>query len=401
MARRRSEEHRFIGRVAVVGFGEVPTGKFPNRPCLTSALESCRQAILDSGIDKDEIDTIIPTGTFFNRRYNTDMVFSKLAEELGLLGKAKVNMQVFAGGSSSSSMLKVATGLIDAGLSKAVLCVQSDKVGSAPVQEMIDLFATFGIPEEWETPYGFFMGGCGSLFATRYMYETGTTREQLASVVVSMRKWAVLNPNAMLRRELPLEEVLSSKPVATNMTSREGNVLADGGAAFIVTSAERARDLRNPPVYPLGFGSRVCHYGISQDRDLTRLGFPDAAREAYEMAGITAKDIDIAEIYDGYPIFPLITLEGLGICERGEAGRFVLEGNTWPGGRMPMTTNGGMLGQGHTAAGGGVAVLVEAIRQLMGKAGERQVKGAKIAVETSLGGTFMDSHVVVLGREIP
>jgi acetyl-CoA C-acetyltransferase len=154
-------------------------------------------------------------------------------------------------------------------------------------------------------------------------------------------------------------------------------------------------------VYPLGFGGRVCHYGISQDRDLTRLGFAEAAREAYEMAGITSKDVDIAEIYDGYPIFPLITLEGLGICRRGEAGSFVMEGNTWPGGKMPMTTNGGMLGQGHTAAGGGMAVFVEAIRQLMMKAGERQVKGAKIAVETSLGGTFMDSQVVVLGREIP
>jgi len=391
----------FKGKVAIVGFGEVPTGKFPNRPCLASALESCRQAILDSGIQKDEIDTIIPTGTFYNRRYNTDMVFSKLVEELGLLGKVKTNMQVFAGGSSSSTMLKTAAGLITAGLAKTILCVQSDKTGSEPVQEMIDLFATFGIPEEWETPFGFFMGGCGSIFATRYMYETGATHEQIASVVVSMRKWAALTPNAMLRRELTVEEVLSSKLVATNQTAREGNVLADGGAAFIVTSAERAKDLRNPPVYPLGFGGRVCHYGVSQDKDLTRLGFPEAAKEAYEMAGITAKDIDIAEIYDGYPIYPLITLEGLGICERGEAGQFVLEKNTWPGGKMPMTTNGGMLAQGHTAAGGGFAVLVEAIRQLMGKAGERQVKGAKIAVETSMGGTFMDSHVVVLGRELP
>jgi len=391
----------FKGNVAIVGFGEVPTGKFPNRPCLASALESCRQAILDSGIRKDEIDTIIPTGTFYDRRYNTDMVFSKLVEELGLLGKVKTNMQVFAGGSSSSTMLKTATGLITAGLAKTILCVQSDKTGSAPVQEMIDLFATFGIPEEWETPYGFFMGGCGSIFATRYMHETGATHEQIASVVVSMRKWAALNPNAMLRRELTVEEVLSSKLVATNQTTREGNVLADGGAAFIVTTAERAKDLRNPPIYPLGFGGRVCHYGVSQDRDLTRLGFPEAAKEAYAMAGITSRDIDIAEIYDGYPIYPLITLEGLGICERGEAGQFVLEKNTWPGGRMPMTTNGGMLAQGHTAAGGGFAVLVEAVRQLMGKAGERQVKGAKIAVETSMGGTFMDSHVVVLGREIP
>ncbi len=391
----------FKGQVAIVGIGEVPSGKFPNRPCLSSALDSCRQAILDSGIKKDEIDTIIPTGTFYNRRYNTDMVFSKLVEELGLLYKTKNNFQVFAGGSSSSAMLKTACGLISAGLAKTILCVQSDKTGSSPVQEMIDLFATFGIPEEWETPYGFFMGGCGSLFATRYMHETGTTHEQIASVVVSMRKWAALNPNAMLRRELTVDEVLSAKPVASNLTTKEGNILADGGAAFIVTTADRARDLRNSPVYPLGFGSRVCHYGISKDKDLTRLGFPEAAKEAYKMAGITAKDIDIAEIYDGYPIFPLITLEGLGICKRGEAGAFVHEGNTWPAGKVPMTTNGGMLAQGHTAAGGGVAVFVEAVRQLMGKAGERQVRGAKIAVETSMGGTFMDSHVVVLGRELP
>ena len=391
----------FKGRVAVVGIGEVPTGKFAERPCLQNALEACREAILDSGVEKNEIDTIIPTGTFFDRRYNTDLIFSKLVEELGLLNIAKNNFQVFAGGSSSSTMLKTTCGLINSGLAEVILCVQSDKTGSAPVQEMINLFATFGIPDEWETPYGFFMAGTGSLFATRYMHETGTTPEQIASVVVSMRKWAALNPNAMLRRELSIEEILNSKMVATPFTTREGNVLADGGAAFIVTTAERAKDLRNPPVYPLGFGSRVCHYAISQDRDLTRLGFYEASQEAYEMAGVDPKDIDIAELYDGYPIFPLITLEGLGICERGEAGAFVYEGNTWPGGKLPMTTNGGMLGQGHTAAGGGVAVLVETIRQLMGKAGERQVKDAKIAVESSLGGTFMDSHIVILGRELP
>lgn len=391
----------FKGKVAVVGIGEVPTGKFPERPCLQNALEACREAILDSGIEKNEIDTIMPTGTFFDRRYNTDMIFSKLVEELGLLNIAKNNFQVFAGGSSSSTMLKTACGLINSGLAKVVLCVQSDKTGSAPVQEMIDLFATFGIPDEWETPYGFFMAGTGSLFATRYMHETGTKPEHLASVVVSMRKWAALNPNAMLRRELTIEEVLNSKMVATPFTTKEGNVLADGAAAFIVASTERARDLPNPPVYPLGFGSRVCHYAISQDMDLTRLGFYEASQEAYEMAGVGPEDIDIAELYDGYPIFPLITLEGLGICNRGEAGAFVYEGNTWPGGKLPMTTNGGMLGQGHTAAGGGVAILVEAVRQLMGKAGERQVKDARIAVESSLGGTFMDSHIVIMGRELP
>src|SRR4030067_3681414 len=187
----------FRGKVAIVGIGEVPSGKFPDRPCLQNALEACREAILDSGISKEEIDTIIPTGTFFDRRYNTDMVFSKLVEELGLLRKAKNNFQVFAGGSSSSVMLKTACGLITAGLAKIVLCVQSDKVGSAPTQQMIDLFATFGIPEDWETPFGFFMAGSGCVLATRYMHETGATPEQDASVLVLLWKWVTFKPEKM------------------------------------------------------------------------------------------------------------------------------------------------------------------------------------------------------------
>ena len=188
--------------------------------------------------------------------------------------------------------------------------------------------------------------------------------------------------------------------VASPLHAKEGNVLADGGAAFVVTTAGRAKDLTDTIVYPLGFGGEVIHYSISQDTDLARLGFDKAAKDAYEMAGIGPEDVDVAELYDAYPVVPLITLEGLGLCERGEAGAFIYEGNTWPGGKLPMTTNGGMLGQGHTAAGGGIAILVEACRQLMGKAGQRQVKDAKIAVETSLGGTYMDSHVTILGKEL-
>jgi len=391
----------FKGKVAIVGIGEVPTGKFPEKPCLQNALEACREAIRDAGLKKDEIDTLIPTGTFFDRRYNTDMVFSKMVEELGLLGKVKNNIQVFSGGSSSSTMLQSACGLIMAGLAEVILCVQSDKVGSAPLHEMINLFATFGISEEWETPHGFFMAAVGSLVGNRYMYETGTTPEQLASVVVSARKWAALNPNAMLKRELTIDEILASQMVATPFHAKEGNVLADGGAAFIVTSAEKARELTETPVYPLGFGSRVFHYSISQDSDITKLGFPETAQEAYQMAGVGPNDIDIVELYDGYPVYPLISLEGLGFCNYGEAGDFVHAGNTWPGGKLPMNTNGGILAQGHTAAGGGVALLIEAVRQLMGKAGARQVDNVKLVLESSHGGTFMDTHICILGRELP
>jgi len=133
---------------------------------------------------------------------------------------------------------------------------------------------------------------------------------------------------------------------------------------------------------------------------MTRFGYAEAARDAFAMAGIGPKDVNIAEIYDSYPVVNLYVLEELGLVPRGEAGAFVAAGNTWPGGKLPMTTNGGMLSQGHTGAGGGVAILVEAARQLMGKAGQRQVAGASLAVETSTGGSYMDAQVLVLSKEV-
>lgn len=391
---------KFRGKAAIVGIGEVPTGRFPERECIVSAIESARQAILGAGIQKDLIDTVIPTAAMYSPQYNTELVTSRIVEELGL--KAKNNLQVFSGGSSSCNLLRVATGLIELGLAKYVLCVHSDRLATGvTAQGGIDLFSTAGISKEWEVPYGMHYSAVAALTMQRYMYETGTTAEQLASVCVSNRKWAELNPNAMFRKPLTIEEVLSSKMLSSPLHAKESNMLADGGAAFIVTSAERARDLTDRPVYILGEGSRVTHFVFSQEPDLTRFGYAAAAREAFDEAGLAPGDIDIAEVYDSYAVYQLIALEELGLCRRGEAGAFVHEGNTWPGGKLPMTTNGGMLSQGHTGAGGGVAILVEAVRQLMGKAGERQVEGARFAVETATGGTYMDSHVTILGAEIP
>ncbi|MEJ2487638.1 MAG: thiolase family protein, partial [Anaerolineales bacterium] len=235
----------------------------------------------------------------------------------------------------------------------------------------------------------------------RFVFETGTTEEQLASVCVSNRKWAEINPLAMFRKPLEIEKVLASKILSSPLHAYESNMLADGGCALVVVSAERARELTDCPAYLLGEGSRVTHFALSQESDLTRFGWAAAAAEAYAMAGLSAADIDLAELYDSYPIFQLIALEELGFCERGQAGAFVLDGQTWPGGSLPMTTNGGMLSQGHTGAGGGISILVETARQLLGRARERQVPDARFAIETSTGGTYVDAHVTILGNEIP
>jgi acetyl-CoA acetyltransferase len=223
----------------------------------------------------------------------------------------------------------------------------------------------------------------------------------MAAVCVSNRKWAELNPNAFFRKPLTIEEVLASKMLSTPLRAKMSNMLFDGGSAFVVTSAERAKDLPNKPVYILGEGGCVTHFVFSQEPDLSRFGWAQAAKEAFEEAGLTPQDIDVAEIYDSYPVYQLMAFEELGFCQRGEAGEIFLKGDTWPGGRIPCTTEGGMLSKGHIGAGGGVSLMVEAARQLMGKAGERQVPDARFAVETATGGTYMDSQVTILGTEIP
>ncbi len=389
------------GKAAIVGIGEVPTGKFPERQAIDNAIIPARQAILDSGLNKDEIDFVMPTGSLWSPAFNTELTTARIVEELGLKG-VHSNVNVFAGGASSSNMLKIAASLVNSGVAKNVLCVQADKLGSGVTSQAgIDLFSTSGMSMEWECIYGQHYSSVAALVMQRFMYETGVTEEQIAWACVSNRKWAELNPNAMHRKPLTVEEVMASKMLSIPLHAKMSNMLGDGGSAFIVSSAERAKDLKNKPVYLLGDGGRVTSFALGQQRDLTRFGYAPAAQDAYEEAGLTPKDIDIAEIYDSYSIFQLIALEGLGFCERGESGAFIAAGNTMPGGKLPMTTNGGMLSQGHTGAGGGVAVLVETARQLMGKAGERQVPGAKFAVETATGGCYMDAQVSVLGTEIP
>jgi len=391
---------RLKGNVAVAGIGEVPTGRYPERDCMEACVEAAVQAIADAGLDKESIDFVIPCGTVYSGAYNSDLVTSRVVEELGLKN-VNNNAQVFSGGASSATILKVAASLVNSGIAKNVLCVHSEKLGTGlSGQAGIDLFAYAGIHREWEVPFGQHYSTVAGLVTTRYKYETGTTDEQITAVQVSNRKWAELNPNAMFRKPLTIEEVMNSKVLATPIHAKHSNMLADGGAAFVVTSAERARDLTEKPVYLLGSGGRVTHHSLSQEADITRFGYAAAAADAFGEAGLTAKDIDIAELYDSYPIFELIALEELGFVERGQGGAAFLEGRTWPGGDLPTTTNGGMSSQGHTGGGGGVAIMVEAVRQLMGKAGERQVPDARFAAVTATGGTYVDALVEILGNEI-
>jgi acetyl-CoA acetyltransferase len=388
------------GKTAIVGIGEVPTGLYPDRSFIDATITVCEMAIKDAGIPKKDIDTVIPIGVVANPLDNANMVCSLVIEELGLGKTAKSNFQLMSGGSSSANSLKVAMGLVHTGLSKAVLVVHSDRLGTGlDLASAIMAFSKVSISQEYEAPYGFSQLALAGMLQQRYMHDTGTTERQIASVVESLRKWAALNPNAMMKDIRTADEVLNSGMLSFPVRKRMMNKLADGAAAFIVTTAERARDLTKNPAYILGVGSRCTNFTVTAQPYNLFESWAPAAADAYKMAKVGPKDVDVAEIYDAFPTFILVSMELLGLCKRGEAGKFVEEGHTSPGGKLPVSTNGAMMAQGHTGAGGGVAILVEAARQVMGKAGERQVKDANIVIETASGGVGMDFHVGILGRE--
>jgi acetyl-CoA C-acetyltransferase len=393
------EREKIRGKIAIIGIGEHPTGVFKEKSAAELFYHAAKEAIRDAGISKDEIDAVIIEPCFADRWFNTDLIWSRAVQELGLGGKCKVNVQVHSGGSTSSQALRMALGLILSGQAEIVLVAHAEKLGSLPSEEVVRIFSTAGIYEEWEAPYGLNYNAIGALITNRYMYETGTTIEEIASVIVSLRKWAALNPNALLRREVSIEEVLKSKMVAYPLTSRMCNIVCDGASAYILASAKRAEEAKMP-VYLLGMGGVVTHFSLMK-ADLARFGWRKAGEEAFTQAGVRPSDVDIVELYDAYPVSCLIQLEELGFCEKGKAGKFVYEGHTWPGGDLPMTTDGGALARGHLGAGCGAALIVETARQLMGKAGQRQVKNAKIALTTNVGGQWMDAQVMIFAREVP
>jgi acetyl-CoA C-acetyltransferase len=389
------------GQFAIIGTGEVPCGRYPERSPLEIASRVAKLAIEDAGIKKADVDAVLSAVAIMDNDYNTELFFGRLPEALGLRKSCKVYAVSVAGGGSSHALRKTAEGLLASGECEMVLVVHAQRFTAYSPTAQAEYFAKAGSDPEWEIPYGITYNSLSAMITQRYMYETGTTIGEVASVCVSCRKWAMLQENAMFRKDLTIEEVLNSRMVSTPLTAFMCNVLADGGSAFIMTTADRAKKLVEKPVYFLGEASNYSHRNLTLCEDLTTLKFEGVADKAYQEAGLGPKDMDIAEIYGSYPVIILILLEQEGFCKRGEAGRFVLEKNTWPGGKLPMTTNGEALSFGHTGTGVGMAVLVESIRQLQGKAGKAQVPGARFLIENCGGGAFSDGHFTILGNEIP
>lgn len=371
-----------IAGVAESDLGEVAVGMSP----LDLMAQGISRALDDCGLTLGDVDAVFATTS------QSRMTTLSLCEYLGV--RPAVTDATNVGGSSFMFHLAHAQAAIEAGLCEvAVIAYGSTQ-------------RTFGraniSPFEfnpYETPFQPVLPVTGYALATsRHMAEFGTTREQLAEVAVAARRWALLNPAAWEKKPLTIEEVLSARLVSDPLTVRDCCLVTDGGGAVIVTTPERAQSLRKPRVNVLGVGATITHNQISAMPDLTVTGARQSGEAAFAMARLTVADIDAVELYDAFTINTILFLEDLGFCPKGEGGRFVSNGAIAPGGRLPVNTNGGGLSYCHPGMYG-IFLLIEAVRQIRGECGERQVESCDVALAHGNGGILSSQATVILGSD--
>jgi acetyl-CoA acetyltransferase len=351
--------------------------------------QASRQALVASGLRPSQLDGLASTGL-------GTMAPIDVAEYLGLQPRWIDSTTV--GGASWEVMAAHAADAISEGRADAVLVTYGSTAKSdlASGRRSANLdWGTRG-PQQWEAPYGHTLISKYAMAARRHMHEYGTTIEQLAEVAVSARANAADNPDAAFRKPITVEDVLAGPMIADPFTKLHCCIRSDGGAAAILVSEDIANDLAVKPVWVLGAGEAISHVSMGQWGDFTRGPAVQSGLDAFSRAGLVPADVDVAELYDAFTYMLLITLEDLGFCAKGEAGAFVESGALRLGGALPTNTDGGGLSACHPGQRG-LFLIVEAVRQLRGECGPRQVPDAKIACVSGTGGWFCSSGTMLLG----
>jgi acetyl-CoA acetyltransferase len=374
------------GAAAIVGVAESDLGEVASGMSVVDLMaQGVHRALADCGLALSEVDGV------FAAAGQSRMPSTALCEYLGL--RPRYQDSTMMGGSSFMTHVAHAQAAIEAGLCEVAVIAYGSTQRSAGRKNVAPReFNPYETPYKPVTPASAY-----ALAASRHMHQYGTTREQLAQIAVAARQWALLNPAAWEKEPLTVEQVLNARMVSHPLTVRDCCLVTDGGGALVMTSAARAKTLRKPPAYVLGVGETISHQNISSMPDLTVTGAATSGAQAYAMAGLTPKDIDVVEVYDAFTITTLLFLEDLGFCPKGEGGRFVSEGAIAPGGKLPVNTNGGGLSYCHPGMYG-LFVLMEAVRQLRGECGQRQVQGAETAIAHGNGGVLSSQSTVVLGN---
>lgn len=374
--------------IAIVGVAESDLGVVPDKTATDLAVQASIAALDDAGLNLHEVDGVLTCNL---SRFSA----IQLSEHLGL--KPTYVDSTLVGGSSFEMQLAHACAAIQSGLCHTALIAYGSVQRSKKVRKIEGFIESGTSAAQYENMYApLYPLSFYALVAQRYMHVYGATKEQLASVAVCARQWASMNPKAYRRDVLTIAEVMASPIISSPLSVADCCLVTDGGGAIVVTSIERALDLRKKPISVLGFAETTTHDAMSQCPDLLFHGTKTTGERALKMAGLTPLDIDVAQIYDAFTINVLIGLENLGFCKPGEAGQFVMEGNIAPGGKLPVNTQGGGLSYCHPGMFG-IFLLIEAVRQLRGECELRQLKGAKTALCHATGGIFSSHATTVLG----
>ncbi|ABM58326.1 thiolase [Verminephrobacter eiseniae] len=374
------------GKTAIVSAATYGLGESPGLSSMDLAVSASVRALQQAGLTPGDVD-----GLFIAL---PDDALSGLgfAEYLGIQPRITENNRT--GGSSFLTHALWAALAIEAGQCDLALIAYGSNQRTATGRLISSLR-----PSAYESPCQLVRPvGAYALAASRYMHEYGLRREQLGQVAIAARRWAQLNPDAFLRTPLSMQEYLASRMVSDPLSVRDCCLVTDGAAAVVMASAQRAGDLARRPVYLLGAAAATDHKDITAMPDLTTTAAVHSGARAFAQSGYKPGDMDVAELYDAFTINTLLFLEDLGFCNKGEAGAFVEGGRIAPGGALPVNTNGGGLSCTHPGMYG-LFTMVEATQQLMGQAGERQVKNAQLAVAHGNGGELSSQVTLVLGTE--
>jgi acetyl-CoA acetyltransferase len=379
--------HLKRGSVAVVGAAESDLGQMaPNTSPVDLMAQATMRALDDCGLKLSDIDGV------FSAASQVRQGPMPLCEYLRITPRYFDGTQI--GGSSFMALLTHAQCALEAGLCEVALITYGSTQRS--VSRAI---ATPRDYNYFETPYKPLLPiSAYALAASRHMHQYGTTREHLAEVAVAARKWALMNPKAWEKEPLTIEQALNARMVSHPFTVRDCCLVLDGGGAVILTTAARAKTLKKTPVYVLGTGDALSHVSISSMPDLTVTAAARSGPQAFRMAQLKPSDVKMLSLYDAFTITPILFLEDLGYCPKGEGGRFVSDGAIAPGGKLAVNTSGGGLSYCHPGMYGLLA-MIEAIRQVRGECGQRQVKNCDVALAHGNGGVMSTQCTVIFGSQ--
>ncbi len=375
--------------VAIVGAALSDCGRVDDKSAFDLHYQASARALADAGLTHRDVDGFFSTGM-------GTLAPVEVAEYLGLRPTYLDSTGV--GGGTWEVMVEHAAAAIRAGLATTILIVYGSTARADLKKKLRTANLAFSSrgPSQFESPWGHTLIAKYAMTARRHMHEFGTTIEQLANIAVDTRYNASLNPEAYYTEPITVEDVLTERMVADPFTKLHCCIRSDGGGAVVVTSADRARDTAKAPVWVLGTGEAGNITTMSEWEDFTVSPAAASGRLAFERAGLTPADIDVCQFYDAFTSMVLLTFEALGFCGRGEAGPYLEGGTMRVGGAMPTNTDGGGLSSCHPGMRG-IFLLVEAVKQLRGECGPRQVEGARTACVNGTGGWFSSASTILLG----